>query len=167
MNSKMKTYNFKKAVLAIIIVFVCLVCVYGQAEDEYENAWAICKPGNHINIRSRPSKKGEEEGWLEPGDMIYLDGKRKNGYVHCVELTTEAGEGWVHEGYLVYNPVEFVDSDYVVSSKSRLAARKNVNGKRAKWIKKDSIVHVYYWSEEWSYTEYGYIKSQYLERQGE
>ena len=141
--------------------------MFGYAEDEHQTAWAICSPGDHINIRSHPSKKGEEEGWLEPGDIVYLDGKRENGYVHCVELTTEAGEGWVHSGYLVYDPIEAVDCNYVVVSNGRLAARKNVNGKRTRWVKKNSIVHVYYWSNEWSCTEYGYIKSRYLEKQGE
>lgn len=132
-------------------------------EDEYEVAYAICVKDDIVNVRPFPSTKHEAISRLEPGDMVYLDGKRRNGYAHCVEMLNEAGEGWVYAGYLVKDEPELVDCDAVIVSKGRLAARKYVNGKRTKWLKPKATLHVYYRSDEWCSTNCGYVKTKYIE----
>lgn len=50
-----------------------------------------------------------------------------------------------------------------IISKGRLAARKNVDGKRTRWLKSGAKLKVHWWSEEWCLTDCGYVKSVYLE----
>jgi hypothetical protein len=138
-----------------------------ENESELEIAYVICTKGDHVNIRPFPGKKHEPSGWLDPGDMVYLDGKEKDGYCHAVGLSNEEGKGWIHKGYLVFYPPEFVDRDATVVSNGRLAARKYVNGKRTRWLKPGSSVHVWYMSEEWCVTNRGYVQAKYLELDGE
>lgn len=136
----------------------------GQA---YRTAYAICTKGDHVNVRPFPNTKHEPSGRLEPGDMVYLDGKKRNGYVHVVGIPTEAGEGWVHKGYLVEDPPELADRDATIVCKGKLAARKNVNGKRTGWLKPGGVVHVWYVSDEWCSTNCGYIRTRFLQLDGE
>lgn len=136
-------------------------------DDGQDVLYVICTKDDYVNIRLKPGRKGRACGYLEPGDAVHTDGKRKNGYVHCVNLHTEAGDGWIHSGYLVEDRPEYVDADYTVVSRGRLAARKYVGGKRVRWLKPIETVHVYYMSDEWAVTNRGYVKSNYLEREGE
>ena len=87
--------------------------------------------------------------------------------MHCVGLTTEAGEGWVHKGYLVDEEPVYLNQNATIISRGRLAARKYVNGKRTRWLKPLATVKIYYWTSEWAVTNCGYIKSKYLELEGE
>ena len=160
------------AVLAIIYAFRSLGISEAFAEDvypgnEYETAYVICMPGDNVNVRPFPSTAHERSGYLEPGEMVYMDGKKKNGFVHCVGTHTESGEGWVFKGYLVPDPPERMNQKAVITSNGRLAARKYINGKRKKWLKPQAIVTVYYWTDEWSLTDCGYVKSKYLDFIGE
>ena len=145
---------------------VCHAEEWDEHEEEYEIMFAICSPGDRVNIRKRPTSKSEAEGWLEPGDMVYLDGKKKNGYFHCVGMSNESGEGWVHKGYLVEDVPERMNCYATVVSKGKLAARKHVGGKRTRWLKPLASVKVYYWSEEWCVTNCGYVQTKYLELEG-
>ena len=152
----------------VAFIFLCLFLMQtlgiteGLAEEEYETAYVICMPGDVVNIRSSPSTRGENEGRLEPGDKVQLDGKKRNGYRHCVGLSNESGDGWVHAGYLVDYKPELVNRKAVVISKGRLAARRYIGGKVRKWLKKGSEITVYYWSEDWCCTSAGYIMSKYI-----
>lgn len=154
-------------------IALCNGTVFADAEDrdkhesELEIAYVICTKDDHVNVRPFPGRKHEPSGWLEPGDMVYMDGKTRNGYCHVVGLSNEEGAGWVHKGYLVSYPPEFVDRDATVTSKGRLAARKYVNGKRTRWLKPGSTVHIWYMSEEWCVTNRGYVQTKYLELDGE
>lgn len=163
------------AIIAVIWGFIyawtALGFAYGEEwdehEEEYEIAYVICMKNDHVNIRPFPNKKQEPSGQLYPGDIVYMDGKAKNGYVHCVGLNNEAGEGWVSKGYLVADPPEYLNRTATIVSKGRLAARKNVNGKRTRWLKPLATVRVYYWSESWALTDCGYVQAKYLELDGE
>lgn len=149
-------------VLAVIWVWHA----FGFSEayaDEEKTAYVICAPGDRVNIRVTPSTKREPEGWLEAGDMVYLDGRKKNGFAHCVHMSNESGEGWVHAGYLVDDEPQCVNSTAVIVSKGRLAARKNVGGKRTRWLKPLATLTVYYWSDEWCVTNCGYVQSKFLD----
>lgn len=140
---------------------------WDEHEEEFEIAYVICSKGDRVNIRRFPNTKGEPDGYLEPGDMVYLDGRKKNGFRHCVGLNTEMGEGWVHSGYLVEDRPEPVNRTGIIASRNKVKARKNVNGKRTRWLKPGGTVKVYYWSDNWCVTDCGYVMSKYIELDGE
>ena len=153
-----------KVTFALAIALMQFAC-FAAAEEE--PMYVICMPKDRVNIRLGPSRSSSSVGWCEAGDIVYYDGKTKNGYRHCVGLGVEAGEGWIHKGYLVYDPVEYVNADAMIVSKSRLAARKYINGKRTRWLKPGGVVRIYYWTNEWALTNCGYVQSAYLELNGE
>ena len=138
----------------------------GIAEEEYETMYAICQPGDRVNIRPFPNRN-LTEGWLETGDEVLVDGRKRNGFIHCVGLNNESGEGWVHKGYLVWDKPERVSCIGTVISRGKLAARKNVGGKRVRWLKPGGTVKVYYVSDEWCVTNCGYVKTEFLELEDE
>ena len=87
----------------------------GIAEDldwEDEGKYILCM--DLVNIRMSPNTKQEPIGWLEPGDIVYPDGKRRNGFIHCEIPNIEAGEGWIHKGYMVDDPPEKVNQRGVI-----------------------------------------------------
>ena len=159
----------------LLIIAVIWGCVrlwhavgFGEARaEEYEVRYVICMPGDHVNVRPFPSTRHERSGYLEPGDEVLLDGKKKNGFAHCVDMNTESGEGWVYRGYLVEDKPVRVSGTAEIISRGRLAARKYVNGKRTRWLKAGATVKVYYVSDEWTLTNCGYVKTKYLELGGE
>ena len=134
-------------------------------EDDCEVRWVLCS--DFVYVRPTPNKKQEPLGWLEPGDMVYVDGKIKNGYAHVVGLCLESDDGWVHKGFLVEDEPENMNRTATIVSKGRLAARKYVKGKRTRWLKPMATVRVYWWSDEWVLTDCGYVQSKYLELDGE
>ena len=154
-----------KKIIASILILIVLLPVYCFAAEE--PMYVICMPNDRVNIRLGASRTSSSVGWCEAGDLVYYDGITKNGYRHCVGLGVEAGEGWIHKGYLVDEPVEYINKDATVVSKSRLAARKNINGKRTRWLKPGGVVRIYYWTNEWALTNCGYVQSAYLELNGE
>lgn len=149
------------AVLIVISLWNALLAT-ANAED-LTTGYVICQPGDYVNIRSRPSSRSDVVGMFDVGDQIILDGTRKNGYLHAVHLGLESDEGWICEGYVVYDEPEYINGSAVIVSNGRLAARKNVNGKRTRWLKNGASLKVYYASEEWCVTNCGYVKTQYLE----
>ena len=160
-----------KLMRIILAVILGLVIVSGVvynclSEENLEQAYIICMPNDRVNIRLGPSRTSSSEGWCEAGDIVYLDGKFKHGYAHCVGLGVEAGEGWIHKGYIVYEEPEYVNCSATIVSKSRLAARKYVGGKRTRWLKAGAQLKVYYWTESWSLTNCGYVQSKFLELNG-
>lgn len=149
--------------IIILIWLVDLFMLTVHAEDsDYDTAYAICVMDDVVNIRATPKNRGEWIGYLNPGDEVHLDGRKQNGFVHCVDTNTESGEGWVFAGYLVSDRPELVDCKAVIISNGRLAARKYVNGKRTKWMKPNAELHVYYMSGEWCSTNCGYVQTMFL-----
>ena len=154
-------------ILAIISVVDFFMSTVRAEGDDGETAYAICVMDDVVNIRATPKTKGEWIGYLNPGDMVRLDGKKQNGYAHCVDMNTESGEGWVFAGYLVGDCPYLVDCDAEIISNGRLAARKYVNGKRTKWLKPNATLHVYYMSGEWCSTNCGYVQTKFLRMEEE
>lgn len=136
-----------------------------HADDMHETAYILCD--DHVNVRRTPDRKHDPIGRFETGDVVYLDGKTKNGFVHCVNLSLEEDSGWIHKGYIVYDKPEVVGKNATIVSKGKLAARKNVGGKRMRWLKPQATVKVLYWSDEWCVTNCGYVQSRYLELDGD
>ena len=154
------------AVAAVLTLTGALNLAKAETEEMYEERYVICMPSDRVNIRPFPNRK-ETEGWLEAGDAVLIDGRKKNGFMHCVGLSNESGEGWVPKGYLVEDDPEYVNCKATIVSKGRLAARKNVGGQRTRWLKPMASVKVYYMTEEWSVTNCGYVKTEFLELEGE
>lgn len=136
-----------------------------RADEYHETMFVLCD--DYVNVRSSPSKRQEPIGRLEVGDSVTIDGRKKNGYVHCVDLTFESEEGWVFAGYLTEYKPEKIGRQATIVSKGRLAARKYVNGRRTRWLKSGAKLKVRYWTEEWALTDCGYVQSKYLELDGE
>lgn len=169
---------WKKTIIAILevaaIAFVVCALIFllqsikipgAGAEDYYETRYVICM--DYVNARMSPNKKQEPIGRFETGDIVYTDGVKKNGYLHCIKLDFEETEGWVFAGYLTKDKPEAVWRNATIVSSGRLAARKYVGGKRTRWLQPGAMVKVYYWSDSWSLTNCGYVQSQYLELEGE
>ena len=161
-------------IAAIIFVIWMIILasesiVFSEAKaDRYDDvveAYVLCD--DFVYIRQFPNNNNEPLGRFETGDMVFLDGKKKNGYLHCVDLSLEASEGWIHKGYVVYDKPIKVNQRATIVSKGRLAARKNVNGKRTRWLKSQASLKVYFWSDEWCVTDCGYVQTRYLELDGE
>ena len=164
-KKKIRRAIYDAAGLAVFIlalaVMVILLQDAGLAED-LDASYVMCMPGDRVNIRLGPSSSSTAMGWCETGDTVYPDGKRKNGFTHCIIPQIEAGEGWIHSGYLVKDAPKEVNRNGTIESTGRLAARKNVGGKRTRWLKTGGTVKVYYWSIDWCVTNCGYIKSEYI-----
>jgi len=145
-----------------LIAIILLLCsLFGLAvADEY---YIICNPKSYVNVRMSPKKASDGTGRLEFGDLVTTDGRRRNGYLHCVGLSNEWGEGWVYKGYLVPDkPVRETCMATVVSN-GRVACRRYVNGKRKAWAYNGDEVTVYGYSDEWAVTSKGFIQLRYLE----
>ena len=158
-------------VIALIAaVIMNLYMDLGFAEDAeiyYEEGYVLCMPEDYVNIRLGASRTSSEVGWKSPGDVVYLDGKERNGYLHCVDPVFGYGEGWIHSGYVIYDEPEYINRTATIVSNGRLAARKHVGGKRTRWLKPQATVRVIYWGNEWCLTNCGYVQSRYLELDGE
>lgn len=157
-------------VIAIVVYLIVVLCTSlgiseANAEDQYETMYVLCS--DFVYARSTPNKKQEPIGRLEPGEEVTVDGRKKNGYVHCVGLNFEQETGWVYGGYLVYDKPEKVGKTATIVSYGRLAARKYVNGRRTRWLKSGAKLKVWYWSTDWALTDCGYVQSKYLELDGE
>lgn len=157
-------------IIAVIYGLVQLYMSFGFSEaraDDYDDvteAYVLCV--DYVNVRPFPNRKGDPLGRLESGDKVFLDGRKKNGFLHVIDTGME-DSGWVYAGYIVYDePVRVYQSATIVS-KGRLRARKYVNGKRTRWLKPLASVKVYWWSDEWCCTNCGYIQTKYLELDGE
>lgn len=159
----LQVIGFALVIWGILAVIDFLSSAVKAEEAEHGTSYAICMKGDVVNVRSGPKTRAEWIGWIEPGDEVETDGRRKNGFVHCVNMNTESGDGWVFAGYLTGSKPELADCDATVVSNGRLAARKYVDGKRTKWLKNGQTVHIYYLSDEWCSTNVGYIQTKYLQ----
>ena len=128
-----------------------------------EEAYVICYPESTVVVREHPKKTALATGELTAGHLLHLDGKQKNGYYHCIDMANESGDGWVSKLYITFEEPIFVNLEARVISKGRLAARTTINGERKKWLYPDEWVVLYYWTSEWCVTNYGYVKTKYLE----
>jgi hypothetical protein len=157
-------------VIAIVVYLIVVLCTSlgiseANAEDQYETMYVLCS--DFVYARSTPNKKQEPIGRLDPGDEVVVDGRKKNGYVHCIDLSFEQSDGWIYGGYLVRDCPEKLGQTATIVSHGRLAARKYVNGRRTRWLKSGAQLKVWYWSTDWALTDCGYVQSKYLELDGE
>ena len=158
--------------LALIVLIVVLVITFlqdiGFAEGETQNVWVLCDPDSFVCVREAPRKSAYAVGGSTCGTMLQADGKRKNGYIHVVNLAAEDNSGWICEQYIVYDEPRPMNRTATVVSNGKLAVRKGIGGKIKKWLypMKDTV-KIRWWSNEWCLTTIGYVQTAYLELDGE
>ena len=158
----------KVLILAVILVIgvvtycVALNSVLAAADEQTTTAWIMCSPDGYVNCRLTPSTRGDVIGYLETGYRLEIDGKTKNGYAHCVDMSLEYSTGWVHCGFIVFEEPKWWDKDMTITASGRVACRKWADGERINWVIDGSTVHVYWTSDNWAITNKGWIQTQYL-----
>jgi len=151
-----------KRFLAALCVSICTIMTAISCYADEVEYFIICQPDSFVWVREYAKKASAKTGYLMLGDSVWSDGKRKNGYVHVLGIT-EAGEGWVHSGFLIEDEPIVEKTKACIMSKGRVACRRSIRGTRRKWLKNGDEVIVYAWGEEWSVTNKGFIKSKYLQ----
>lgn len=164
--SNLRYWTIYAVIMAIVLGATWQIGMRWLERAEAEttiDGWIICQPGDYINARRRASRKSESLGRLETGDRISLDGITENGFCHVVHLGMEESEGWVYVGYIVLDEPEVVNQLGMIRADGRVACRKYVEGPRRCWGHEGEIVSVYYRSSEWTVTNKGFIRSEYVE----
>lgn len=155
-----------RIILLMLLIIAAIFVNYWFMSHAHadQECWILCQPDSWVYARMNPKKKSMELGRLECGDMVYTDGKTKNGFLHVYGLSFELDEGWVHKGYVVYDK-PFVPrfQETQVKSNGRVSARKTINGKRRCWVKDGQSIKVYMVSAEWCVTNKGFIKTKFIE----
>lgn len=154
-----------------VFLGVALACVAyigsASAETVTEPRWVLCQPDSYMNIRETPNKHANISGWLFLGDRVETDGKKKNGFLHIVNASTETGDGWVAARYLMEVPPKVQTVCGVIECRGRVAARIQPDGKRSRWMKPGDRVTIYAFGSEWTVTDRGFIRSEYVAISGE
>jgi hypothetical protein len=159
-------------VLVLILAAVLLFASHTVAtEIDRAHAEEITTPGfilckSYVVIRQWASKRATEIGQLDPAEPIEIDGRTKDGYAHIVEPC----DGWVWAGYITFSEPQKIDAPGVVTAKKRVAARRwcdgpNVDSKP--WLISGSEVRIYWMCDDWALTNRGYVKSEWLEVDGD
>ncbi len=157
-------FPFKWAMVwMVFLVLLSGLFMAARAEEQLIQAWVLCQPDSWINIRGSASNHGTYEGMLTSGDSIWTDGLSQNGYIHCDNMTTEAGCGWVYEGYVVYSEPIQINGYCSVKSNGRVACRRTIEGTRRKWLKNGDRLYVYSISDQWALTDAGFIRNDFLD----
>lgn len=138
-------------ILALMLVF------FSMAKSE--TVYVLCQPSSFVNVRQFPVKGAEVAGRVELGEALETDGVKKNGYVHVCGFE---GGGWINAGFVTEYPVTIINIRTQILSSGRVACRRSINGTRRKWLSDGQNVTVYAFSDDWSITSQGFIKTQYL-----
>lgn len=157
-------------IAGVIVALVFFLKDIGLAEDDYsdcEEVYVLCSKSGYVTLRSAPRKSGIPFGGASCGAKLKTDGKKKNGFIHIVDVAAEESSGWISEEYIVYDEPELLEQNAFVVSIGRLAARQSVGGKVRRWLKPMTELFIIYRTEEWCLTNYGYVQTQFLELEGE
>lgn len=147
----------------LFTIILLLAATFAASVGVCDNrlVFILCDPKTPVNVRISPDNRATVVGRLDFGDYAESDGKQKNGFVHV--FAGDAGDGWIHSGYVVEDPPERVNARGSVTANGRVMSRNRIDGKRKQWLEVGDEVRVYALSEEWAVTSKGYIKTQYLE----
>lgn len=154
-------------VAAVIVGIIIALNDVGLADEDYvADVYAICQPGDFVNVRATPKKNGEVVGRFDCGDKLRTDWETQNGYLH-VFVSLEVDEAWIHLGYVsAWEPEWKAGEMMTVSAEGRVACRRWCDGPRidgrAGWVQPGTTVQVFYWTPEWAVTNRGYLRSEYL-----
>lgn len=163
-RKKLHPISIALRVILVAVTIFAVIVLAGRAEDVTSSCWAMCQPGDRVNLRLKPSRDSKSVGWLECGDEFQTDGTNRNGWIRVLD----AGECecWIYSGYVVTEKPEEVNENYVVVARDKLACRRWVNGPQIegrKWLKNGTNVQVFYMAEGWAVTDLGYMQSEWLE----
>ena len=163
-RKKIHPVSIALRVILVAVIIAAVVILACRAEDTTITCWALCQPGDHVNLRIDPKKDSESVGWLECGDSFQTDGDNRNGWIHVLD----AGDCdcWIYCGYVVTEQPEEINENYVVVARDKLACRRWVNGPQIesrKWLKNGTNVQVFYIAEGWAVTNLGYMQTEWLE----
>lgn len=148
----------RKMMLCIILLILTFSLTFAEADT----VWAMCQPDSYVNIRSKPNSRSRIEGYALCGYDLETDGKTKNGFLH-VYTTIEAGEGWIANGYVVWDEPKEMNKWHSIRSPYRVAIRRTIGGKVRTWGHDCDSVKVYWASNEWAVTNRGFVKTEFLE----
>ena len=154
---------------AVVVMAVVFKTAYtasrAAAEDTLAKCWVMVKPGDYVNVRRTPDRKGQEVGFLESGDWFMTDGSSADGWIRCYGIG-EYGEGWIYCGYVVTEEPKKICQNYVCVSNGRVAIRRWMGGPKVNgscWLTNGTGVTVFYEADGWAMTSRGYVKAEYLE----
>ena len=154
----------KKALAVIFIAQIILLAMMTQMTafgEDYE-VYVICHPKSFVWARSKPKYGAEKIAYFDVGDEVLTDGKKMGKWLH-VFPTCEAGEGWLYMGYVVYDePIVYKDGMEATTTHKNVLARRNIDGKINKKLKKNAELKIYVLTDEWAVTNLGFIKSKFL-----
>lgn len=165
----------REQVILVIVVFMlgmfagvmtASLVYLGNAEaEEMEmtyKCWAVCQPGSEIMIRQKPNRRAEVVGAVTVGELMRTDWKEKDGWLHLVDVSNETGEGWIHEGYVVFEEPKEINREMTICSRGRVACRKWIGGERKRWVNNGDSVTVYLMTSEVAVTNWGFIMADYI-----
>lgn len=164
MKTKIAVVVIELIILTVLITFcIMLMQEAGLAED----VWVLCDPNSFVCVREAPRKTAYAVGGITCGTLLETDGKEKGNFIHVINIHAEDDKGWISKQYIVYSEPKPLYQSATVVSNGRLAARKGVGGKVRKWLQPMDALTIYWWSDEWCLTNYGYVQTAYLELDGE
>jgi len=154
-------------ILVVIAVGVGFLIGSTCHASEDITCWVVCKPGSHVDVHRAPDKNSQVEGRLDPCDSFLTDGVSKNGFIRVLNVG-ESADAWVYCGYVVTEKPEVLNGErYISVSRGKLYCRRWIGGPkvagRIGYLTNCESVQVFYRTSEWSVTNRGYIKSEYLE----
>ena len=135
---------------------------FAGAEGIQEECWVLCEPGSEVNLREVPKKHGAIFGAASCGTCMWTDQKERNGFVHVLELPAELDSGWISTRYIVYDEPRIVMAQGRIRAEGRVACRKWIGGKVIRWVYDGDELTVYAVTEEWSVTDHGYIRTEFI-----
>lgn len=150
-----------KRVIAITLILTAILSGFSRVCAE-ERVFVLCNPESFVIVHRNPKMTSEKAGRLECGEYALTDGKKKNGFLHILNVT-EYGEGWIYTGYVVHDQPTIRDAVACVAASGKVRARRCINGQRIAWLKVGTEVRVYAMSEEWAVTDRGFVNREYLE----
>lgn len=158
------------AIVGVIWLAVYFLQGLGIAEPVKGPCWVMCSPTGTVNVRQKPSKNSQVIGWYEAGDQLTTDWEMKGEWLHIVDASLEYSDGWISTRYMVFDEPQWMGAaPATVIADGRVAIRQYIDGPRvtgqAGWAKPDSVLQVFWWSREWSYTNRGFIRTEYLDSQ--
>lgn len=139
-------------------VLICLFLVYTVASAD--TGYILCQPNSFVNARLFPVRGAEVAGRLELGDDVETEWVRRNGFVQIFAF--EAGEVWVHSGFITEHPVTVETFETAIVSSGRVACRRSIKGTRRKWLEDGEEIIVYGRADDWSVTSKGFVQTKFI-----
>lgn len=148
-----------------VMLFAVMVLLWSPACAEDVTAyrcWAFCEPDSEVMIRARPGKQAPVVGAAGSGEQLWTDWEESGSWIHLVDVSNESGTGWISKEHVVFDEPVRLDLEGVIRGKGRIACRQGIDGKLKRWAKPGQELTVYWFSQEWTLTDLGYIQSQYV-----